>query len=243
MEKTISSFKTIFEKAAYGSHYTKVFEDFLTVCICAFSQNISTGKSFYENEYMRIIEPYKANKTLKHLPELLAELILYMEEYKDSSQGNDLLGEFFQQEITHGRNGQFFTPFHICSFMGQIVSGEETKNLRILDPACGSGRMLMAMAKNAIIPHFYYGVDIDPLCVKMSAVNLFLNGLRGEVICANALMPNDFKFGYKVSFLPFGIFKITEKEDSVLWNMNQTAFSKSHQEKPETEINSQLRLF
>ncbi len=203
MEKSISSFKAIFEKAVYGSHYTRVFEDFLTICICAFSQNIITGKSFYEDEYMSIIEPYKANNTLKYFPELLNEMVMYMEENKDSPEGNDLLGEFFQQEITHGRNGQYFTPFHICSFMGQIVSGEETKSLNILDPACGSGRMLMAKAKNAPIRHNYYGVDIDSLCVKMSAINLFLNGLKGEVICANSLMPNDFKFGYRIGY--FGV--------------------------------------
>ena len=243
MEKTISSFKAIFEKAAYASSYNKAFEDFLTMCICAFSQNIQTGKSFYEDEYMSIIKPYKANNTLKYFPELLAEMVLYMEDYKDSSQGNDLLGEFFQQEITRGRNGQFFTPFHICSFMGQIVSGEETRNLRILDPACGNGRMLMAMAKNALIPHHYYGVDIDPLCVKMTAINLFLNGLRGEVICANALAPDDFNFGYRISFIPFGILKIKEKEHSLLWQMSQTAFSKTNQETTETEVNTQLRLF
>jgi type I restriction enzyme M protein len=240
---TISSFKKVFEKAAYGSSYNRVFEDFLTICICAFTQNILTGKSFYENEYMSIIEPYKANKTLQYFPELLAELVMYMEENKDNSQGNDLLGEFFQQEITHGRNGQFFTPFNICSFMGQIVSNEDTKSLNVLDPACGSGRMLTAMAQNAIIPHRYYGVDIDPLCVKMTAINLFLNGLRGEVICANALMPDDFKFGYRISFFPLGIFKIQDKEHSTIYTSSQTAFSKPTQEKTETEVETQLRLF
>lgn len=243
MEKTISSFKTIFDKAAYGSNYNKVFEDFLTMCICCFSQNIFTGKSFYEDEYLSVIEPYKANDTLKYFPELFAEMIIYMEEKKDNSQGNDLLGEFFQQEITRGRNGQFFTPFHVCSMMGQMVSAEVTNNLKVLDPTCGSGRMLMAFAKNASVIHRYYGIDIDPLCVKMSAINLFLNGLSGEVICANSLFPDDFNFGYRISYFPFGIFKISEKEDSVIWKMNQNALSKVKEETPERNAELQLRLF
>lgn len=242
MEKR-SSFKAIFDKAAYGSNYNKVFEDFLIMCICCFSRNFETGLSFYEDEYLSVIEPYKANNTLKYFPDLLAEMVIYMEENKDSNQGNDLLGEFFQQEITRGRNGQFFTPFHVCSTMGQMVNGEETKSLNVLDPCCGSGRMLMAFAKNASIPHRYYGIDIDPLCVKMSAINLFLNGLKGEVICANSLVPDDFRFGYRISFLPLGIFKIEKKEDSVIWNMNQNALSEVKEEKPETKIESQLRLF
>src|SRR5436309_2572360 len=92
--ETIRSFKNIFDKAAYGSSYHRVFDDFLTMCICAFSRNILTGLSHYEDEYMSIIEPYKANNTLKHFPELLGELIIFMENNKDSSNGNDLLGEF-----------------------------------------------------------------------------------------------------------------------------------------------------
>lgn len=236
--KTISSFKNIFEKAAYGSDYNRVFDDFLTMCICAFSRNVKTGLSQYEDEYLKIIEPYKTNGRLKHFLELLAELILYMEEYRDNSQVNDLLGEFFQQEITRGRNGRFFTPSHVSSMMAKMVRGEETKPLRVIDPACGSGRMLMASARDSTIPHCYYGIDIDLICVKMSAINLFLNGLRGEVICADALAVDDFRFGYRISFLPFGIFKNGEKEKSLLWHMHKSSFSEN--KKPEQQ---QLTLF
>jgi len=242
--ENISSFKTLFEKAAYGSHYAKAFDDFLTMCICCFSFNPETKLSNYEDEYLRVIEPYKANNTLKYFPELLALMVIYMEENKDSSQGNDLLGEFFQQEITHGRNGQFFTPFHITDFIAKVVNGEEIRSLNILDPACGSGRMLLAFGKQSIIPHCYYGVDIDPLCAKMTAINLFLNGHRGEVICADALLPDRFSFGYTISFFPLGIFKIVKKEDSVIWQMSHTAFSDVKREKPESDNKSlQLRLF
>lgn len=161
-----------------------------------------------------------------------------MEEYKDDSRGNDLLGEFFQQEITHGRNGQFFTPSHVSSMMAKIVRGEEDRTLRVFDPACGSGRMLMAFARESIIPHYYYGIDIDLICVKMTAINLFLNGLRGEVICVDALAVDDFRFGYRISFLPFGIFKIEEKEKSLLWHLHKSSFSK--EKRPEQP---QLSLF
>jgi len=242
--ENISSFKSLFEKAAYGSHYAKAFDDFLTMCICCFSFNLETKLSNYEVEYLRIIEPYKANNTLKYFPELLAEMVVYMEENMNNAQGNYLLGEFFQQEVTHGRNGQFFTPFHVTDMIAQMVKDEETESLNVLDPACGSGRMLLAFGKQSSIPHNYFGIDIDPLCTKMTAINLFLNGLRGEVICANALIPDNFYFGYRISFLPLGIFKIEMKEGSVIWHMNQTTFSDLKREKPIDDSKSlQLRLF
>ncbi len=241
--KTISSFKTVFEKAAYGGSYHTVFDDFLTVCICCFSINPETGMSFYEDEYLNIIEPYKKRGTLKHFPDLLAELVIFMEENLENPLGNDMLGDFFQQFISHGQNGQFFTPFHICTFMAQINSGEETHSLNVMDPACGSGRMLMAFGRLASIPHNYYAIDIDPLCVKMTTLNLFLNGLRGEVVCANALMPDDFSFGYSISFCPLGIRKIETKEKSILWNIHQNSFLKNKETEPKKQEILQLQLF
>ena len=241
--KSISSFKTVFEKAAYGGSYHTVFDDFLTVCICCFSINPETGKSFYEAEYLSIIEPYKKRGTLKHFPDLLAELVIYMEENVENSQGNDLLGDFFQQEITHGRNGQFFTPFHICTMMAQINLGEETHSMNVLDPCCGSGRMLMACGRIACFYHNYYAIDIDPLCVKMTTINLFLNGLKGEVLCADALMPDDFRFGYSISFCPIGIRKVETKEASMIWKINQNTFSKTSEVGQVKQKLLQLQLF
>ncbi|MBI3233144.1 MAG: SAM-dependent DNA methyltransferase [Bacteroidetes bacterium] len=94
--------------------------------------------------------------------------------------------------------------------------------LHILDSSCGSGRMLMASAKEHGQRNFYYGIDIDHTCVKMATINLFLNGVfRAEVMCGDALNNNDFRASYRTSFLPFGVFKTTEKEKSQLWQMNQ----------------------
>lgn len=235
----INNFKSVFEKASYGNSYENTFDDFLTMCICAVTRNHSTGLSFYEDEYLALIESYKAKGTIKYFPELFAELIKYMEQYKDDSQGNDLLGTFFEQEISHGRNGQFFTPFHVCLMMSKMNQSEETKSLNVFDPACGSGRMLMAFAKCSNLMHIYYAIDLDSQCVKMTALNLFLNGMRGEVICANTLEPNDYRFGYRVSLFPLGIFKIKNKENSFIWNSQKSVF----QEMQERNTSSQLHLF
>jgi type I restriction-modification system DNA methylase subunit len=253
--RTLQSFKAVFDKAAYGSSYEQVFDDFLTICIACVTRNPETSLSYYEDEYMRVIEPYKALGTLKYFPELFAELILYLEENKDNSQGNDLLGTFFEQELSRGRNGQFFTPFHVCDMMAQITKGEETKPVNVIDPCCGSGRMLLAFAKGSRFMHGYYGIDIDSRCAKMTAINLFLNGLRGEVMCGDTLARDDFRFGYKISIFPLGIFKIETKEASNIWQSKQkeqhtpkemevTLPSEERKASPENSSSaSQLQLF
>lgn len=221
-EPTLKSFSNVFRLAAYRNSYDTTFNDFLTMCICAFTQNMATGLSYYEDEYLSIIKPYKERGTLNHFPELLATLIVYMELHMDDVHGNDLLGHFYEQEISRGLNGQYFTPYHICRFMASITEGESATSERVLDPSCGSGRMLHAYAQEHHDQrHLYYGIDIDPVCVKMTAINLFLNGCFGEVMCANALDPNDFHFSYRISYIPLGIFRVDDREESSLWHLSK----------------------
>lgn len=207
-----------------------VFDDFLTMSIAACTQNPATKKSWYEDEYLETIAKYKDTELRHEFPKAFAYLVTEMEERTGSSLGNDVLGEFFEQYMCNTRNCQFFTPYHICQFMASITNTEQvaetTKEpLKILDPSCGSGRMLVASHRIRGTRHEYYCIDIDPTCVKMTALNLFLNGMwNSEVMCANALLPEDFVISYRISLLPFGIFKIEKKENSKLWHMYKNSF-------------------
>ena len=222
-EKTIGRFQ-------YHYDTRTVFDDFLTMTCCAFSQNPATGKSHDEDLYLQTIGKYKNDDLRFEFPKLLARLTIEMEERIDSDMGTDVLGDFYEQNLSRKGSGQFFTPWHICKFMascaGESVDDKPVdRSLRILDPSCGSGRMLLAGNKVKGPMHEYYGVDIDETCVKMAAINLFLNGMfHSEVMCADALARDDFRFSYRTSFLPFGIFRVTDKQQSPLWHLMQNAW-------------------
>lgn len=201
------------------------------MAIAACTQDIQNKKSWYEEEYLQTIAKYKACNLQHEFPKAFAHLTMEMEDRVSASFGNDVLGEFFEQHISNGRNGQFFTPNTICQFMASIVHADGitesalNQPLRILDPACGSGRMLLASHRTHGPGHEYYGIDIDLSCAKMAALNLFLNGVwNSEVLCANALKPSDFVIAYHISFLPLGIFKIEDKVKSRLWHLHQQSF-------------------
>ena len=220
-------------KISYRFSLFSVFDDFLTMSIAACTQNMQTKKSWYEDEYLDTIARYKDSELRHEFPKAFACLVTEMEDRTGSSLGNDVLGDFFEQHISNGRNGQYFTPYPICQFMASITrtdhisdAGSDKKEvLKILDPACGSGRMLLASHRVNGQGHEYYGIDIDRTCVKMAALNLFLNGIwNSEVMCANALIPGDFVIAYRISFIPLGIFKIEEKEKSTLWHLHRNSF-------------------
>lgn len=234
------SFAAALHAVAHRFSLFTVFDDFLTMTIASCTRNLQTGKSWYEDEYLQTIEKYKDSELRHEFPKAFGLLINEMEARINSFDGNDVLGDFFEEHISNGRNGQYFTPYPICQFMASISQTdqlgdtdiEEGKTLRILDPACGSGRMLLASRDINGSGHEYYGIDIDRTCVKMTALNLFLNGIwNSEVMCANALMPDDFVISYRISFFPLGIFKIETKEKSKLWHLHRNSFALSPKER------------
>jgi type I restriction-modification system DNA methylase subunit len=256
--KTKQTFATLIKDFEYRYPLRTVFDDFLMLTTCACSPNPVTGLSHDEELYLQTIATYKDDTLRHHFPKMLACLTCEMEDRVGSDTGNDVLGEFYEQHLYRKGASQYFTPWPICSFMAKACTDAidvhiTREPLRILDPCCGSGRMLLASAKENGPDHEYYGIDIDHTCVKMTAINLFLNGMfHSEVMCSDALSPNDFRGSYKISLLPFGIFRVAEKENSRLWWLHRNSFQnrKPKDEKPELVFQgkcisnaTQLKLF
>lgn len=121
--------------------------------------------------------------------------------------------------------GQFFTPKHICTLTAQLNNPEGTvQNKTILDPACGSGRMLLA-AKSLNPNNYFFGEDLDEICCKMTVCNFLFHGCIGEVINHNSLgKRNEFYAGWRI--MDYGLEipileKITLPEESFICSGNQ----------------------
>jgi adenine-specific DNA-methyltransferase len=98
------------------------------------------------------------------------------------------------------RSGLFYTPdwmadrlgsLALDSLSGQLPAQIDDIDLHILDPACGSGRLLQACLKNILsgfrveserkaqvvrqlVPRVFNGVDIDPLAVALAKTSFWL---------------------------------------------------------------------
>lgn len=252
MKKKTETFTSLMERFRYHFDLRTVFDDFLTMTLTVLCLDPKTGKSHDEDLYMATIGKYAAHDLRHQFPKMFDALLTEMEERSGSSGGNDVLGDFYEQNIANKHMGQTFTPWHICLLMAQVTYSHKTDpdtRLRVIDPTCGSGRMLLAGSRVMGPFHDYYGIDLDHTCVKMAAINLFLNGVfHGEVMCADALRPDHFIASYRFSMIPFGVFRVSDKEQSPLWHMHRGAFAERGSMVPDTDTDgkpsgSQLSFF
>jgi type I restriction enzyme M protein len=206
----ITKLLTAFERFAYGKSLHTAFADLLDWTLLPFKRYAD------RSEQQNALDTYRNYPKVKQL----VELITIIGELSDGMR--DPLGELYMNAISNGHNGQYFTPEPICDMMAAMqvdIGKEESKT--ILDPACGSGRMLLAVAKlNRSC--MLYGADVDITCCKMALVNMLLNSLQGEIAHMNSLS-NEFYTGFKVTTLlvdgyyyPYYT-EFTEAEQSYIW--------------------------
>lgn len=116
--------------------------------------------------------------------------------------GGDVIGELYEEYISRGEHGQFFTPECVSDMMALMVVPETEERLKYSDPACGSGRNLVAAAKR--IPNGWAcGVDIDARCCKMAAFNLLHRNIAGLIIHGDTLRVEAWQ-AWEIKASPFG---------------------------------------
>lgn len=186
------------------------------------------GKDFsivFEEMLDFFIETFDIDRVMRHkcnFPVLLAErkqdnpdmfelLVRWLELATQGINKNgayDFFGTMYE-EVVKGKfkssaMGQFFTPLALCGLMAEVTYSPEGRT--VCDCACGSGRTLLAhfSQSDKTKLYYYYGGDLDPVCVKMCTLNFMIHGMFGIVERRNALT-REFFNGYIVNELCYPI--------------------------------------
>ena len=148
----------------------------------------------------------KYGKDYQQLGNLQLAWMQVMDQHVSDAPGGwfDALGELYEYLASQSKKswlGQFFTPQTLCDLMVRITADSEmaTAGKRVNDSCCGSGRMLLAF-NQAYPGNYVYGEDLDPICAKMTALNMAIHGCQGQVCCMNSITLKDWRFGYQVNY-------------------------------------------
>jgi len=184
---------------SHRHHLWDVFSDFCEMGALAMSNSVDLAHyEEREKRYLSIVQKYEPSE-VQRFPQMLAELTMAMEYGPD-----DVLGKVFGElDLGNSARGQFFTPYEVCTLMARQLVGdgadlrstiEDRGFIRVSEPACGAGAMVIAMAD---VLHSY-GInyqqsmhvcaqDIDSRAVHMAYLQFSLLNIPAVVILGNTL--------------------------------------------------------
>lgn len=212
----LKEFGKIFDDLAYRVGYNDVFYDFVDYLIACF---LITGDKELGNRLEK-----KYGKEYPKVRELFKQLLFAHNKalnFREWYDGLGIIYETITSKWKSSKMGQFFTPPSLVDLMTLLTMGDNKDTGKLIsDPACGSGRLLIA--SHAHKPGNYHcGQDLDQVCAKMSAINMVLHGCIGEVACMNTITMEWF-FSYEINphIMNFGfpsLRKVEKFEDSIFY--------------------------
>lgn len=135
----------MFESLSGSKSLWQVYSDVIECIALSIQNQWCFGKRWKENEkaYKIIIDKYNEEERLV-IPKIYAKIVKMLED----NPWRDLLGELYMQ-LNMGSDalGQFFTPYHVCQAMANVVVDDELINkeyIRINEPSCGGGANVIA---------------------------------------------------------------------------------------------------
>ena len=136
----------------------QVFEDWLAMSAIAISNSVDWKHSVdREKQYMQIVKKYTKEEA-DRIAACFATLVNVLQTEFETNGYTDVLGSVFHALELHNKyHGQFFTPNHICEFMGRASFNgsdpnaktllEEQGYISALEPCIGSGGLVLGLCK------------------------------------------------------------------------------------------------
>lgn len=189
---------------AYRHSQWQVFVDFAEMAAISVGNAVDiVRREKREERYMEVIKRYKPDELAK-FPQMFAALTLALEE-----EPGDILGKTFHDLELHNKwAGQYFSPYHLCRMMAKVTVGNSTDLatkvsergfVTAMEPACGSGAMVIALAhemRDAKIDYQQHlhvtAVDVDIKCVHMAYLQFALLHIPAVIIHGNSLSLEEF---------------------------------------------------
>jgi len=193
----------LLRQVAYTRGIDRVWSDWVEICAIALARADLAQRDVREQRYLQVIAQYERGE-LDRLVQAFAHLVMSYELRVEAADFGDVLGSTFMMlDMGNAGAGQFFTPYEVSRLMGNMMMGnaqalvDKTNALgfvRVLEPACGAGGMLIAAAHAMHDAGLNYqqcmhatAIDIDQRCVHMTFIQLALLHVPAVVIHGNGL--------------------------------------------------------
>lgn len=201
----------LLEELAYRNGMARAFSDFVEVSAIVLSKVDLQAAERREARYLEVIKGYSP-EDLERFVAAFAHLQMAFqacfapagdpsEPLPYSVAFADILGQIYMMlDMGNAGTGQFFTPYPVSFLMAQMLTDGSADQvargdfIRLQEPACGAGGMVLAQAHALSDRGINYQahmhaqlIDVDRTCVHMAFVQLSLACVPAEILHGNAL--------------------------------------------------------
>ena len=172
------------EEAAQGNF---ILED-LQGILNAIEQ--STMGTDSEDDFNKLFEDLdlgstKLGRTVEARNTLIAKVLAHLDkiDFKLGSVDSDVLGDAYEYLIGQfasgagKKAGEFYTPQQVSRVLAKLVTLDKKKIKSAYDPACGSGSLLLRIAKEADVGQFY-GQELNRTTYNLARMNMILHDVH-----------------------------------------------------------------
>ena len=128
----------------------------------------------------------KLGRTEQAKNDLIARIMLHLDkiDFAISGSESDVLGDAYEYLIGQfaagagKKAGEFYTPQAVSTVLARLVTNGKTRLKSVYDPTCGSGSLLLRVAREVEHVGDFYGQEMNRTTFNLARMNMILHGVH-----------------------------------------------------------------
>ncbi|TDD73853.1 type I restriction-modification system subunit M [Flavobacterium caseinilyticum] len=147
----------------------------------------SESQDDFDNLFYDIdLNSTKIGRTTKDRNDVIVKILTALDEIDfdlDNTEG-DVLGDAYEYLIAKfaegagQKAGEFYTPQQVSSILAKIVTTRKSKLKSVYDPTCGSGSLLLRVAREVEEVGHFYGQEQNRTTYNLARMNMILHDVN-----------------------------------------------------------------
>lgn len=178
--------------ATKGNANTEDESDFILEDLIGILNGIeqSTMGNESEDDFNKLFEDLDLNSTklgrkVEDRNKLIAKILQHLDkiDFDLENADSDVLGDAYEYLIGQfasgagKKAGEFYTPQQVSKILAKLVTVGKSKIKSVYDPTCGSGSLLLRVAKEVKVDEFY-GQELNRTTYNLARMNMILHDVH-----------------------------------------------------------------
>lgn len=128
----------------------------------------------------------RLGKTVTQRNELIAKVLVHLGkiDFQLGDSKIDILGDAYEYLISQfasgagKKAGEFYTPQEVSEVLAQLVTNGKKRLKSVYDPTCGSGSLLLRVARHVDDVGMFYGQELNNTTYNLARMNMLLHDVN-----------------------------------------------------------------